>query len=163
MLTDDGTCWVNLGDSYYNYRPGKGQGLPKQSVSNTKQDLPDMCSRRGNRIEGLKEKDLIGIPWLFAFAMRADGWYLRQDIIWHKPNPMPESVRDRCTKSHEYIFLFSKNKNTTTIMKQSKNPQKIGEHEIEQTENTTTKEQDYNHIADLQNHIQQRINDLSGQ
>ena len=110
VLTDDGTCWVNLGDSYYNYRPGKGQGLPKQSVSNTKQDLPDMCPRRGNRIEGLKEKDLIGIPWQFAFAMRADGWYLRQDIIWHKPNPMPESVRDRCTKSHEYIFLFSKNK-----------------------------------------------------
>ena len=110
VLTDDGTCWVNLGDSYYNYRPGKGQGLPKQSVSSTKQDLPDMCSRRGNRIEGLKEKDLIGIPWLFAFAMRNDGWYLRQDIIWHKPNPMPESVRDRCTKSHEYIFLFSKNR-----------------------------------------------------
>ena len=111
VLTDDGTCWVNLGDSYYNYRPGKGQGLPKQSVANTKQDLPDVCPRRGNRIEGLKEKDLIGIPWLFAFAMRNDGWYLRQDIIWHKPNPMPESVRDRCTKSHEYIFLLSKNQN----------------------------------------------------
>ena len=110
VLTDDGTCWVNLGDSYYNYRPGKGQGLVKQTVSNTKQDLPDVCPRRGNRIEGLKEKDLIGIPWQFAFAMRADGWYLRQDIIWHKPNPMPESVRDRCTKAHEYIFLFSKNK-----------------------------------------------------
>ena len=110
VLTDDGTCWVNLGDSYYNYRPGKGQGLPRQTVANTKQDLPDVCSRRGNRIEGLKEKDLIGIPWLFAFAMRNDGWYLRQDIIWHKPNPMPESVKDRCTKSHEYIFLFSKNK-----------------------------------------------------
>ena len=110
VLTDDGTCWVNLGDSYYNYRPGKGQGLVKQTVSNTKQDLPDVCPRRGNRIEGLKEKDLIGIPWLFAFAMRNDGWYLRQDIIWHKPNPMPESVRDRCTKAHEYIFLFSKNK-----------------------------------------------------
>ena len=110
VLTDDGTCWVNLGDSYYNYRPGKGQGLPRQTVSSTKQDLPDLCPRRGNRIEGLKEKDLIGIPWLFAFAMRNDGWYLRQDIIWHKPNPMPESVRDRCTKSHEYIFLFSKNK-----------------------------------------------------
>jgi len=110
VLTDDGTCWVNLGDSYYNYRPGKGQGLPRQSVSTTKQDLPDVCPRRGNRIEGLKEKDLIGIPWQFAFAMRADGWYLRQDIIWHKPNPMPESVKDRCTKAHEYIFLFSKNK-----------------------------------------------------
>ena len=110
VLTDDGTCWVNLGDCYYNYRPGRGQGLVKQTVSNTKQDLPDVCNRRGNRLEGLKEKDLIGIPWMFAFAMRADGWYLRQDIIWHKPNPMPESVKDRCTKSHEYIFLFSKNK-----------------------------------------------------
>ena len=111
VLTDDGTCWVNLGDSYYNYRPGRGQGLVKQTVSNTKQDLPDVCPRRGNRLEGLKEKDLIGIPWMFAFAMRADGWHLRQDIIWHKPNPMPESVRDRCTKAHEYIFLFSKQKN----------------------------------------------------
>ena len=110
VLTDDGTCWVNLGDSYYNYRPGKGQALVKQSVSKTKQDLPDKCAKRANKLEGLKEKDLIGIPWMFAFAMRNDGWYLRQDIIWHKPNPMPESVRDRCTKSHEYIFLFSKNK-----------------------------------------------------
>ena len=110
VLTDDGTCWVNIGDSYYNYRPGKGQSYPKQSVSKTKQDLPDKCSKRGNKLDGLKEKDLIGIPWLFAFAMRKDGWYLRQDIIWHKPNPMPESVKDRCTKSHEYIFLFSKNK-----------------------------------------------------
>ena len=110
VLTDDGTLWINLGDSYYNYRPGKGQSYPKQSVSKTKQDLPDECNKRGNKLDGLKEKDLIGIPWLFAFAMRNDGWYLRQDIIWHKPNPMPESVRDRCTKSHEYIFLFSKNK-----------------------------------------------------
>jgi len=110
VLTDDGTLWVNLGDSYYNYRPGKGQALVKQSVSKTKQDLPDECAKRANKLDGLKEKDLIGIPWMFAFAMRNDGWYLRQDIIWHKPNPMPESVRDRCTKSHEYIFLFSKNR-----------------------------------------------------
>ena len=110
-LTDDGTCWVNLGDSYYNYRPGKGKAIHKQSVSKTNQDLPSTCARRGNKLEGLKEKDLIGIPWMFAFAMRADGWYLRQDIIWNKPNPMPESVRDRCTKSHEYIFLFSKSQN----------------------------------------------------
>ena len=110
-LTDDGTCWVNLGDSYYNYRPGKGQAIHKQSVSKTNQDLPSTCARRGNKLEGLKEKDLIGIPWMFAFAMRADGWYLRQDIVWSKPNPMPESVRDRCTKSHEYIFLFSKSQN----------------------------------------------------
>ena len=111
ILTDDGTLWLNIGDSYYNYRPGKGQSLVKQSVSNTKQDLPDKCARRGNKLDGLKEKDLIGIPWMLAFALRADGWYLRQDIIWNKPNPMPESVRDRCTKSHEYMFLLSKNQN----------------------------------------------------
>jgi len=110
-LTDDGTLWVNIGDSYYNYRPGKGQALVKQTVATNKQDLPDKCARRGNKLEGLKEKDLIGIPWMLAFALRADGWYLRQDIIWHKPNPMPESVKDRCTKSHEYIFLLSKSKN----------------------------------------------------
>jgi len=110
-LTEDGTLWLNMGDSYYNYRPGKGQALVKQTVSKSKQDLPDKCARRGNKLDGLKEKDLIGIPWMLAFALRADGWYLRQDIIWHKPNPMPESVRDRCTKSHEYIFLLSKNKN----------------------------------------------------
>ena len=110
-LTDDGTLWLNMGDSYYNYRPGKGQALVKQTVSASKQDLPDNCPRRGNKLEGIKEKDLIGIPWMVAFALRADGWYLRQDIIWNKPNPMPESVRDRCTKSHEYIFLLSKNQN----------------------------------------------------
>ena len=110
VLRDDGTVWLNLGDSYYNYRPGKGQELPKQTVSKTNQDLPVTVSRRANKQEGLKEKDLVGIPWRVAFALQADGWYLRQDIIWHKPNPMPESVEDRCTKSHEYIFLLSKNK-----------------------------------------------------
>jgi len=110
-LSDDGTLWVNIGDSYYNYRPGKGQALVQQTVSNSKQDLPEKCARRGNKLEGLKEKDLIGIPWMLAFALRADGWYLRQDIIWHKSNPMPESVRDRCTKSHEYMFLLSKSQN----------------------------------------------------
>jgi len=108
VLQDDGTLWLNIGDSYYNYRPGKGQALVKQSVANNDQDLPQTCARRGNKLEGLKEKDLIGIPWMLAFALRADGWYLRQDIIWHKPNPMPESVQDRCTKSHEYIFLLTK-------------------------------------------------------
>ena len=109
VLKDDGVLWLNIGDSYYNYRPGTG-GLPKQTVSRTNQDLPEQCNRRANKLDGLKEKDLIGIPWMLAFALRADGWYLRQDIIWHKPNPMPESVKDRCTKSHEYIFLLSKNK-----------------------------------------------------
>ena len=111
VLTDDGTLWVNIGDSYYNYRPGKGQALNKQTVSSNDQDLPQKCARRGNKLDGLKEKDLIGIPWMLAFALRADGWYLRQDIIWHKPNPMPESVRDRCTKAHEYMFLLSKSRN----------------------------------------------------
>ena len=108
-LTDDGTLWVNIGDSYYNYR--SDGNYPKQTVSKTRQDLPTKTPVRGNKLEGLKSKDLIGIPWMLAFALRDDGWYLRQDIIWHKPNPMPESVKDRCTKSHEYIFLLSKNKN----------------------------------------------------
>ena len=73
-LTDDGTLWLNMGDSYYNYRPGKGQALVKQTVSASKQDLPDNCPRRGNKLEGIKEKDLFGIPWMVAFALRADGW-----------------------------------------------------------------------------------------
>ena len=107
-LTDDGTLWLNIGDSYYNYR--SDGNYPQQTVSKTRQDLPTKTPVRGNKLEGLKSKDLIGIPWMLAFALRADGWYLRQDIIWHKPNPMPESVRDRCTKAHEYIFLLSKSK-----------------------------------------------------
>ena len=108
-LTDDGTLWLNIGDSYYNYR--KDGCIPKQTFSNSRQDLPITTPRRSNKLQGYKDIDLIGIPWMLAFALRSDGWYLRQDIIWHKPNPMPESVRDRCTKSHEYIFLLSKNKN----------------------------------------------------
>lgn len=107
VLRDDGTLWLNLGDSYYNYRPGSG-AMPKQTIANNKQDLPDKCNRRNNKIEGLKGKDLVGIPWRVAFALQSDGWYLRSDIIWSKPNPMPESVTDRPTKSHEYIFLLSK-------------------------------------------------------
>ena len=108
-LTDDGTLWLNIGDSYYNYR--SDGNYPQQTVSKTRQDLPQSTPVRGNKLKGYKSKDLIGIPWMLAFALRADGWYLRQDIIWHKPNPMPESVKDRCTKSHEYIFLMSKSKN----------------------------------------------------
>ena len=108
-LTDDGTLWLNIGDSYYNYR--KDGCIPKQTFSNSRQDLPVTTPRRSNKLQGYKDKDLIGIPWMLAFALRADGWYLRQDIIWHKSNPMPESVRDRCTKSHEYMFLLSKSQN----------------------------------------------------
>ena len=108
-LKDDGVLWLNIGDTYYNYR--SDGNYPKQTVSKSNQDLPSFSPARGNKLEGLKSKDLIGIPWMLAFALRADGWYLRQDIIWHKPNPMPESVKDRCTKAHEYIFLLSKSKN----------------------------------------------------
>ena len=106
-LKEDGTVWLNLGDSYHNYRSDGGQ--TKQTVSATRQDIPDVSPHRANKIQGLKQKDLMGIPWRVAFALQEDGWYLRQDIIWHKPNPMPESVQDRCTKAHEYIFLLSKN------------------------------------------------------
>lgn len=105
VLADDGTLWLNLGDSYNSGSSGGlggstlGGGQNNQRVSNR--------SGRG-LVDPLKPKDLIGIPWRVAFALQADGWYLRQDIIWHKPNPMPESVTDRCTKAHEYIFLLSK-------------------------------------------------------
>ena len=110
VLKNDGVLWLNIGDSYYNYRPGKGQSMPKQTLSNSNQDLPVECNKRNNKFDNLKEKDLIGIPWMLAFALRNDGWYLRQDIIWSKNNPQPESVEDRCTKSHEYIFLLSKSR-----------------------------------------------------
>jgi len=103
VLADDGTVWVNLGDSY-------NGAAPNRSGAN---GFNDGRTNRDKRfsvggVQGLKPKDLVGIPWRFAFAMQDRGWYLRQDIIWAKPNPMPESVTDRCTKSHEYIFLFSK-------------------------------------------------------
>ena len=125
VLTDDGTLWLNIGDSYYNYR--SDGNYPKQTVSKTRQDLPTKTPVRGNKLEGYKSKDLIGIPWMLAFALRKDGWYLRQDIIWNKPNPMPESVKDRCTKSHEYIFLFSKSKNYYYDNESIKEPTKEGE------------------------------------
>ena len=106
-LTDDGTLWLNIGDSYYNYKSGTGE-YAKQSFAKGRQDLPMKTPKRANKLKGFKDKELMGLPWMLAFALRADGWYLRQDIIWSKPNPMPESVRDRCTKSHEYIFLLTK-------------------------------------------------------
>ena len=106
-LTDDGTLWLNMGDSYYNYKSGTGE-YAKQSVAKGRQDLPMRTPKRANKLKGFKDKELMGIPWMLAFALRVDGWHLRQDIVWSKPNPMPESVRDRCTKSHEYIFLMTK-------------------------------------------------------
>lgn len=111
VLADDGVLWLNLGDSYASFRDGKatpdttrgesiGTLVPKGSASNR------MASSFAGSI--IKHKDLVGIPWRVAFALQSDGWYLRQDIIWHKPNPMPESVADRCTKSHEYLFMLTK-------------------------------------------------------
>ena len=114
VLRDDGTLWLNLGDSYYTQPAGnkKPSGMQQNSVAGEIGALAQYGELKSKplRIDGLKQKDLIGIPWRTAFALQADGWYLRQDIIWHKPNAMPESVKDRCTKAHEYIFLLSKSK-----------------------------------------------------
>ena len=104
VLRDDGTLWLNLGDSYNAGRNGGHAGGAKQASLDRHKGI----ERSGANVHGLKPKDLIGIPWMVAFALRADGWYLRQDIIWSKPNPMPESCTDRCTKAHEYFFLLSK-------------------------------------------------------
>jgi len=104
VMRDDGTLWLNIGDSYSMSTRGKG-GDGKQSTN-----VGTHHDRQWHIAPGLKPKDLVGIPWRVAFALQADGWYLRQDIIWHKPNPMPESVRDRCTKAHEYIFLLAKSR-----------------------------------------------------
>lgn len=103
VLKDDGTLWLNLGDSY----SGSGKG-PSGNLGKTFDERNMENVHSAIVPQGLKPKDLIGIPWRVAFALQADGWYLRQDIIWAKPNPMPESVTDRCTKSHEYLFLLSK-------------------------------------------------------
>jgi DNA modification methylase len=124
VLRKDATCWINIGDSYAGGRRGGnpteesstllgGQSNQRASmstrhmtVSRRRDDEP--IPRSDHAIDGLKPKDLVGIPWMLAFALRADGWWLRQDIIWAKPNPMPESVTDRCTKAHEYLFLLSR-------------------------------------------------------
>jgi len=109
VLKPDGTLWLNLGDSYNG--SGKGGDSEKMYAKRHTQ-FGEICDIRKHgvptRIKSLKPKDLCGIPWRVAFALQQDGWWLRQDIIWHKPNPMPESVQDRCTKSHEYIFLMTK-------------------------------------------------------
>ena len=103
VLRDDGTLWIVIGDSY------AGSGKAGQSASMRSENWQPRYVNKG-KTYGIKPKDLIGIPWRLAFALQSDGWYLRQDIIWHKTNPIPESVTDRCTKSHEYIFLLSKSR-----------------------------------------------------
>ena len=109
VLRDDGTLWLNLGDSYSGAAGGNNRG---EGAGGGKERGKAMgfgtLPKRKDLEGGLKHKDLAGIPWRVAFALQADGWWLRQDIIWHKPNPMPESVADRCTKAHEYIFLLTK-------------------------------------------------------
>jgi len=152
VLRDDGTLWVNIGDSYAR-KPGKGGSGPggkngdySDSYTTAKRkfrpgsgradgviDERNIRNRDGvGSVPGCKEKDLIGIPWMLAFALRADGWYLRQEIIWHKPNPMPESVTDRCTKSHEQIFLLAKSANYYCDMGAIKEPA-VGQNEHDLT------------------------------
>lgn len=104
VLKPEGTLWLNLGDTYCG-TGHKGDGKDPKHKEGRNWDNHKALN---NKIEGLKKKDLVGIPWRVAFALQADGWYLRQDIIWNKPNAMPEPVKDRCTKSHEHIFLLSK-------------------------------------------------------
>jgi DNA modification methylase len=120
VLRDDGTLWLNLGDSYassgaMNLGGHEGLASAKERFDGIKRNAANHSRMNGEAgivkratPSGLKAKDLIGIPWRVAFALQADGWWIRQDIIWHKPNPMPESVRDRCTKAHEYVFLLTK-------------------------------------------------------
>jgi DNA modification methylase len=108
VLKPAGTLWLNIGDSYAG--SGRGWGGKNDLYSRNIQPLASFATKfsKPKKLLNYKNKDLIGIPWLLAFALRAAGWYLRQDIIWHKPNPMPESITDRCTKSHEYLFLLTK-------------------------------------------------------
>lgn len=110
VLRDDGTLWLNLGDSYAgSWGAQAKREVPGEYSRNSVRNHPKRASHTGAiRQAGLKPKDLMGVPWRVAFALQADGWWLRQDIIWHKPNPMPESITDRCTKAHEYLFLLTK-------------------------------------------------------
>lgn len=108
VLRDDGVLFLNLGDSYASGEVGSHDSVQANDGREWSGTRKNKDRQRAKLETGLKPKDLVGIPWLVAFALRADGWYLRQDVIWAKPNPMPESVTDRCTKSHEYVFILSK-------------------------------------------------------
>lgn len=130
VLADDGTLWLNIGDSYARTGGTDRKVSGTARVGSTRNTLEQMGDRKQRAPDGLKDKDLIGIPWMLAFALRADGWYLRQDIIWHKPNPMPESVRDRCTKAHEYVFLLSKSERYFFDSDAMKEPSTTSERDI---------------------------------
>lgn len=131
VLREDGTLWLNLGDSYCSTAPGTmGAPLRQQGILGAVRDITAQARvrMRPEIPEGLKPKDLVGIPWRVAFGLQADGWYLRSDIIWHKPNAMPESVTDRPTKAHEYVFLLTKSKRyyyDTEAIKEPSNPASV--------------------------------------
>jgi DNA modification methylase len=125
VLKPQGTLWLNLGDIYVSYPGNRGASIGKANRRHH-DIMPSIPARSGLSCKSLKNKDLVGIPWRVAFALQSDGWYLRQDIIWHKPNPMPESVRDRCTKAHEYIFLLSKSARYYFDYEVIKEPAKYG-------------------------------------
>ena len=109
VLTEDGTLWLNLGDSYAGGGGAAGKPVDYDDLHDDS-NYPSQSPMRKAKSVGLKQKDLVGIPWRVALALQDDGWWLRSDIIWHKPNPMPESVTDRPTSSHEHIFLLAKSK-----------------------------------------------------
>jgi site-specific DNA-methyltransferase (cytosine-N4-specific) len=139
VLADDGTLWVNLGDSYANNS--------SQASNNGRAGFGNEREKVVNRIgNGYKQKDLMGMPWRLAFALQDFGWYLRQDIIWHKPNPMPESVKDRCTKSHEYIFLLSKKQQYYFDYKAIQEPSIYGADD-RASRNDSRRDTGMNHIA----------------
>jgi len=147
-LKDDGTLWVNIGDSYNG--SGKAGKRPEYQSRHTEFGKPSAHKERfgpPTNIKGLKPKDLIGIPWMLAFALREDGWFLRSDIVWQKPNPMPSSVSDRCTSSHEYIFMLSKRQ------KYYFDADAIKEPCVTQTKNTSKKRNDNKGRTDKQGEL----------
>lgn len=144
VLRDDGVLFLNLGDSYAN--DGKWGG--STGGKHVKALHGDSGIGRGKRVTGLKPKDLIGQPWLVAFALRADGWWLRQEIIWSKANPMPESARDRCTKSHEHIFLLSKSANYFWNFDAVQEPVSGTAHARKSIEHSNTKRPGFGHGYD---------------
>jgi len=131
VLRDDGTLWLNLGDGYN----GSGKGESSNKKQNSNAGSRTVVGRK-TEATGLKPKNLVGIPWRVAFALQSEGWYLRSDIIWHKPNPMPESVKDRPTKAHEYIFMFSKSERYFYDCESIKEPSVYRDDRIRDRENT---------------------------
>lgn len=146
VLRDDGTLWLNIGDSY---AANRGYQVPS-TKGGTKHGPGQSAGGKGSVVpDCLKSKDLIGIPWMLAFALRADGWFLRQDIIWHKPNPMPESVKDRCTKAHEYVFLLSKSQKyyfDSDAMKEEATGREPGNKTHKHVENVSEQVANGNHL-----------------